>query len=268
VANPYYRTGDSLKTKNLRAGGMTIDIAERALAHLDLATVRRALDAGCGWGRFAVPLLRAAPPALQLTVCDVWPGMVGTCAQTLADADVVAERAAADVRRLPFRDATFDLAMANHMLYELDDDGVAHAVDELARVVTDDGTLVATTYSDRTPVPLVQLHHFAVGSDPAQEERASSFSLENGGDVLRRGFATVEVDVVEEVNTTTDADELVEVYLKTGRHESVPVEDRPAVAARFRTEAQRRIDAHGAILGTTRWAVFVASCPHVRPRPR
>jgi len=104
VPNPYYRTGDSLKAKNLRAGGMTIGFPAHAIGLLDLDPnrTRTALDAGCGWGRFAVPLLQHAPH-LDLTVSDVWPGMVTTCTRTLEENDLRASALVADVTRAAVR---------------------------------------------------------------------------------------------------------------------------------------------------------------------
>ena len=112
VANPYYSSGENLKQKNLLAGGAAVDVPAFALSKVSLGGVASALDAGCGWGRFAVPLLRSAPALEHLVAVDVWPGMLETCRTTVADAGLSARLAAADVRHLPFPNARFDLTMA------------------------------------------------------------------------------------------------------------------------------------------------------------
>jgi ubiquinone/menaquinone biosynthesis C-methylase UbiE len=118
MAKPYYASGQKLKTKNLLVGGAAVDIPAFALSKVRLDDVVTAVDAGCGWGRFAVPLRVAAPRLERLLCCDVWPGMVDTCRTTLSEAGLTAHFAAADVRRLPLADNAADLVMANHMLYE------------------------------------------------------------------------------------------------------------------------------------------------------
>jgi len=71
MANPYYASGHKLKTKNLLAGGVAVEVPKFALSRVRLDDVVTAVDAGCGWGRFAVPILEAAPRLERLVCCDV-----------------------------------------------------------------------------------------------------------------------------------------------------------------------------------------------------
>ena len=100
------------------------------------------LECGTGTGRFWDNT--RAPKSATLTLTDLSQGMV----------DAAVERAgghgfdnvtgqACDVQELPFGDASFDVVVANHMLYHVPDpdQGVA----ELARVLRPDGVLLAAT---------------------------------------------------------------------------------------------------------------------------
>jgi len=269
VANPYYSSGENLKQKNLLAGGAAVDVPAFALSKVSLGGVASALDAGCGWGRFAVPLLRSAPALEHLVAVDVWPGMLETCRTTVADAGLSARLAAADVRHLPFPNARFDLTMANHMLYELDELGVAAALSELARVTRPHGTLLATTYSDAVEIPMQDLHFETLArlGHPYPAPRASSFSLENGRSQLEGRFADVECHVLDETRSVGDADSLLDVYLRTGgydwasRDQAIPADVRGRIPDVFRDLAGRRVRADGAITSLTRWTAFVARSP-------
>lgn len=235
--------------------------------HVDLSGVRDVLDAGAGWGRFDVPLLEVATGPLRLIATDVSAGIVSTCRDTVTSAGHGAEFAVADVRMLPFGLHAFDLVMANHMLYELDD--VKPALRDLARVLRPDGCLLATTYSDRGRIPLIELHHAALavlGID-SPGERESPFSLENGRELLERQFGHVETHVVHEHSDTFDANSLVKLYLKTGRYhraatdQEVAETTRARIAEVFRELAASEIAANVRIRTTTHWTAFVARQP-------
>jgi ubiquinone/menaquinone biosynthesis C-methylase UbiE len=199
VADPYYSSGADLKAKNELAAREGPDVPGWALAHIDLTSLTTALDVGAGWGRFDRPLLEWAESLRYLVCADISPGMLGTCRLTLADARPPALFVACDARLLPFPLTSFEMVMANHMLYELAEPAVAAV--ELARVLKREGTLVATTYSDQVRVHLVEFHRAALVElglhRPA--EPPASFSLENGGRVLGQAFHHVEVDTLEDV---------------------------------------------------------------------
>ena len=136
-----------------------------------------ALDVGAGGSRFGRPLLEGAE---ALVCADMSLGMLGTRRRRMADARRAAFFVACDVRLLPFPTRPFEVVMANHMRYELAEPSVTAV--ELARVLPRKGTLVATTYSDRVRVHLIEFHRAALaelGVDRAPE-LPTSFSLENG----------------------------------------------------------------------------------------
>jgi SAM-dependent methyltransferase len=92
------------------------------------------------------------------------------------------EALAGDVQELPFADGEFDCAVAAWMLYHVPD--VDRALGELARVLVPEGRLVAVTNGDAHLEELRAL--VGVPREP------STFSAENGEELLRRHFARVE----------------------------------------------------------------------------
>jgi SAM-dependent methyltransferase len=263
----YYATGEELKAKNLIASP-TLDVERWVVDQLSLDGVVDAMDAGAGWGRFARVLL-GRHPDVRLVCSDLSPGMLATCGATLDAEGFAAPLVAADVRALPFRAAAFDLVMANHMLYELDDP--VPAASELARVMREDGTLVATTYSDRVRVHLIELHQQAltdVGLDPGVET-ASTFSLENGTAVLGQAFAQVEVRTLVDERALA-VDQLADTYLHTGRYLDVLRDDalsrdaRQRLAGAFLARARQVEDEEGGLFARTVWAFFLGRHPRSR----
>jgi SAM-dependent methyltransferase len=98
------------------------------------------LEIGCGNGMIWRENLDRIPEGWRLTLTDLSAGMVEEAR------GVLGERAAymvADVQDLPFADASYDAAIANHMLFHVEDR--PRALSEIARVLRPGGQLRATT---------------------------------------------------------------------------------------------------------------------------
>jgi len=144
------------------------------LALAAIAEVRptRVLDAGCGSGDFAS--LLTAP---DVRCVDLSPGAVDAARAKGLNAEV------ADIQNLPFPDGSFDVAVANWMLYHIRDRALAIA--ELARVLTPAGRFVGCY---NAPGHLQELWS-TVGVSVA----ADDFNADNGPAELQRSFSRVQV---------------------------------------------------------------------------
>lgn len=146
------------------------------------------LDVGAGWGYYAEGVHQAAPHARYVPV-DLSPGMLMRRAGT--------ETAVADAGALPFPDGTFDIVMANHMLYLVGD--IPAVLAECKRVLKPDGVLVAATNSSEHMPEFAALFRRAIMllspqtsiyTTPPQPEHIH-FSLENGTRLLAKHFFAV-----------------------------------------------------------------------------
>jgi len=117
-------------------------------AWFGLVAGRRALDIGCGTGRHTRALLEAG--AAEVVALDLSPEMM---ALARAKLDVARDRAHwvrhALPGPMPFRDATFDLAVLGLVVEHVAD--LARAMAEVARVLTPGGRcIVSALHPDRT----------------------------------------------------------------------------------------------------------------------
>jgi len=151
-----------------RTGPKVFDVAFEALREL---APRRVLEVGCGGGAFAARLQAAG---MEVVAVDRSPQMVELARTRGLDASL------GDVRKLPFADGEFDVAVANFMLYHVPDADTALA--ELARVAP---ALVAATNGYDQLREMWEL----VGRDLSG--RRKLFMRDSGEQLLRQHYPAV-----------------------------------------------------------------------------
>jgi SAM-dependent methyltransferase len=159
--------------RSLSQGPSPEDAAYRAVAE---AKPQRVLDIGCGLGELGEQFQQRL--GAHVSAIDVSPRMVELAKLRGLDAQV------ADAEHLPFNDDSFDCVFAGWVLYHVPD--VGRAVAECARVLTDDGTLVAASVCGNNIEEVWQLIGVAESRDPL------TFTRENGEAVLAGRFGKVE----------------------------------------------------------------------------
>jgi SAM-dependent methyltransferase len=150
------------------------DAFDAAFAAVAEAEPRRVLEVGCGMGNFAERVARET--TAEVVATDLSPRMVDLAQERGLDARV------ADVQELPFADGEFDCAVANAMLYHVED--LDRALSELARILEPGGQLVAVTIGAEHMGEIWRLVGYRQPDRP--------FSRENGAEHLDRHFRRVE----------------------------------------------------------------------------
>jgi len=164
------------------------DLVEWVLGLIGLRSGSEAevLDVGCGNGLY---LTRLRSYGIDAVGCDLSGGMLAAAARSLDEVDLVN----ADVSALPFASAAFDVVLAPHMLYHVEDRRSAAL--EIRRVLRPGGRCVAVTNGVDHMRSLRALVEQAVRRvtpgwvmrDPSTE----AFSLENGAEQLGVAFSQV-----------------------------------------------------------------------------
>lgn len=144
------------------------------------------LEVGSGPGRFWA--LDSLPRSMRVTATDLSAGMVADASAALAIngyADTCT--AVCDAQQLPFDDAMFDVVMANHMLYHLQNP--VRGLREFRRVLRPDGVALLAT---NAPGHMRQLNDaIAEVFDDAPSGLNSVFGIDNGEMMLRELFSSI-----------------------------------------------------------------------------
>lgn len=153
----------------------------------------RVLDVGCGTGLY-YQRLHTAFPQMDYHGFDVSIGMIrshGGHILSCASAD-----------HIPYADDVFDVVMANHMLFYVQD--VERAISEFRRVLKPGGVLMVATNSINSMPEfqvllrraIVLLTRYGASAVRAPAPSSDLFALENGTRILaRRFFAVVRHDL-------------------------------------------------------------------------
>lgn len=150
---------------------------------------RRLLDVGAGSGLYHSPILDRYP-GVEYHALDLRYTMVRHHPQPAA-------LYVGDAQVLPFADATFDVVMAHHMLFYVED--IDKAIVEFKRVMTPEGTIITATNSVQTMPEfqalfrraLLLLSNHVRPNSHYLVPPHNSYTLENGVRRLARYFHTV-----------------------------------------------------------------------------
>lgn len=228
----------------------------------------RVLELGCGTGMLWQVNAPRVPASWKLVLTDASEGMLAESRRRLDGLTCRVELRVMDAQEIDHPDGTFDLVIANHVLYHLPHR--ERAIGEARRVLRESGTLHATTASLDSLAELRALlsefkrishaGHDAV-SDPIPGEPAqpviAAFSLENGAAQLREHFGSVDTRIYTDELRITDPDAIVDYFRSLNEireGEQVLADDD---AGAFRDFIVTRMGSDGELRATTKSGMFV-----------
>jgi len=176
------------------------------------------LECGCGPGWLWRENVERIPPDCRITLTDLSPGMVAEAELALTEAKTSLSHLpdfhfqTASIEELPFPDASFDVVVANHMLYHVSDLDTALA--EVGRVLKPDGRFFAATNGQNHMHELKELARRFAGEAVMQKWPPLTFRLENGRDLLAPFFDEVTLTVFADGLAVTAVEPLM-AYLRS-----------------------------------------------------
>ena len=164
----------------------------------------RVLEIGCGTGSMWLGHEELIGRCGELILSDQSEGMLATAKGNLGERSPI-RYMQADIQELPFEDKSFDVVIANSMLYHVPD--IERGIREVRRVLKDGGVFYCATYGEHNFSDTLA-QWFALGGESFQPNH--NFTLENGADKLAVAFADVQTLFYEDSLHVTDIDDLVE----------------------------------------------------------
>lgn len=172
----------------------------------------RILELGCGNAILWKSNLQKIPEDAHILLSDFSKGMLDDARGILGDAAERFEYDVIDAELIPYPDDSFDIIIANLMLYHIPDR--KKAISEISRVLKSDGTFYATTFGLNYMKELSDLvSNYDKKINCSLEPFARAFGLENGEKQLSEHFEDIKLMKYRDGLEVTEAEPLLNYVL-------------------------------------------------------
>ena len=177
------------------------------MSHYEIGTPFRLLELGCGTASMWSGKLDMLPKGSQLILTDFSEGMLETAMHHTAGFDNV-QYCIVDIQNIPYADASFDMVIANMMLYHVPD--LHKGLSEVRRVLKSGGKFYCATYGEHGIMEFINdtLREYGICG-----EIGKTFTLQNGAGALNQHFSEVLMDIREDGLAITCVDDFVDYVL-------------------------------------------------------
>lgn len=168
----------------------------------------KVLEVGCGTGSLWVDHKKLITHCVRFVFTDLSEGMIQTAKKNIGEHSNIEYRVA-DIQNLDFEDDSFDVVIANSMLYHVPD--LQKGLKEVRRVLKDGGIFYCSTYGENNFTDKLA-EWFALENEELHFNH--NFTMQNGGDILKKVFDEVEPVNYKDSFHITNVDHLIE-YLSS-----------------------------------------------------
>ncbi len=185
----------------------------------------KVLELGCGNGALWHENISKIPKGLEITLSDISQGMLRDAKRTIGKGDDRFSYQCFDCGDIPFQDHSFDLVLANHLLFYCDD--IPRALREVRRTLTASGSFICSTYGSRH---MKEISDLVTGFDRhinlSDEKLYQRFGLENGEKILKEFFPSVQCILYDDAIDIDDPQPIIEYILSCHGNQNQYILDR------------------------------------------
>ncbi len=209
------------------------------------------LELGCGTGEMWCGRDDTVKRCSRLVLSDFSEGMLGTAKSNLGALAGIEYRCI-DIQDIPFPDKTFDVVIANMMLYHVPN--LDKGLSEVRRVLKDSGTFYCATYGENGMMEYVER---LLDAYPADRARNYSFTLQNGREKLENFFSKVQMLRYEDALEVTDVEDMIDYIYSLPSWADIQGLSRDAI----RSVLQKNMP-DGVLRLPKDYGMFIAGGPH------
>ncbi len=172
----------------------------------------RILEIGCGDGALWTENLSQLPGSLSVTLSDISDGMLRDARRAIGANDTRFSFHTFDCHTIPFKNDSFDLVIANHVLFYCED--LPKVCREIKRVLKPTGRLICSTYGNRHMQEVNWLvQNFDERIILSADKLYEKFGRENGLEILSPFFSDIKWESYEDTLLVPDAEPLISYIL-------------------------------------------------------
>ena len=215
-----------------------------------LSTTANVLELGCGPGYMWSECIDRIPAGWNITLSDLSDGMLDAAWRDLVVTGRAFKYQQIDAQSIPYPDGTFDIVIANFMLYHVPDR--PKALREIQRVLVPAGHFVAATSG---PAHLNELNSWLKKANPDKYNPFNNtFSLDNGLEQIKPFFSSVEIERYDNSLRVTEIEPLMEYIFSTMKARNIP----ESALLEMRQEFEDILSQIGEIFITTDAGLFLS----------
>lgn len=169
----------------------------------------KVLEIGCGNGALWSKNINLLDKDISITLTDVCEEMINSAKKSLSNYSDIFDFQIVDPYNIPFENESFDLVIANHILFYMKD--VDKVLNEIKRVLKVGGYFYSSTIDSKNMKDLENLvKGFNSNIKISEEKISSNFGLENGEEILSKHFSQIKKYLYEDKLVINDAKGILE----------------------------------------------------------
>lgn len=231
-----------------------IDFDKWCFSQIKFPNDGKVLELGCGTGKFWLKNKDYIDDSLDITLSDFSKSMLKIAKDNLRAVDYEFKYEEINVENIPYEDNSFDVVIAEHMIYFAPD--VEKALSEIWRVLKVRGVLYISANSCETMAELNKLagkFDSSLGID--NNGYSTRFELENGEGILKKYFNKVDVEILEGKIIVDNPEPVVSYKASTIQGSSILIGDKKKAFTKYLKDY---IKENGNISITTKTCMFKA----------
>ncbi|MDY3919501.1 MAG: methyltransferase domain-containing protein [Candidatus Limivivens sp.] len=183
------------------------------------------LEIGCGDGTLWRENLSRIPEQIRITLSDVSEGMLRDARRSLGQEDSRFSFRLFDCHQIPCESESFDLVIANHVLFYCED--IPQVCAEVKRVLKPGGILLCSTYGSSHMKEVSQLvQDFDERIVLSANKLYERFGLENGRAILQPYFSETDCVLYEDFLVVPEPEPLISYILSCHGNQNQYILDR------------------------------------------
>lgn len=173
-------------------------------SHYQIEKGMKVLELGCGTGSMWKNRESTIAICNELILSDFSEGMLNSTKENVGDYQNV-EYKVIDIQEIPYADETFDVVIANMMLYHVPD--LEKGLSEARRVLKRGGTFYCATYGENG---ILKYLAGILSSYGVEDNMNKSFTLQNGHSILQKFFSDIVKKEYIDSLKVADMDDMVD----------------------------------------------------------
>lgn len=187
-------------------------VFEQCLSLIQETSPLSILELGCGDGTLWKENFDKIPPNATIILSDISEGMLRDARRSIGMSDTRFTYEVIDCEKIPYKNKTFDIIFANHLLFYCDN--IEKVCKEIRRVLKTNGIFFCTTYGKNHMKEITRLaQDFDSRIVLAAENLYDRFGLENGKTILSSYFKQIDLKRYEDGIEINEAEPLIEYIL-------------------------------------------------------